>query len=335
MTSLPLLSVVVPCFNEEEVLPETARRLESLLDQLASEQRIAADSHVVFVDDGSTDATWRLIKSIHERSSRIRGLKLSRNFGHQRALLAGLMNAQGDIVVSIDADLQDDIGTIGDMIAAHAGGADVVLGVRRGRISDTRFKRSTAEAYYRLLQWMGAEIVPNHADYRLLSRRALEALRTYDESNVFLRALVMQLGFKTAQVYYERRARAAGKTKYPLRRMVSFALGGITAFSNLPLRYITAAGFLISILSFALGVWAISALILGFTVPGWTSTVVPIYFLGGVQLVSLGIIGEYVGRIYQEAKRRPRYIIEEALTVPSRHTTSAPDMVLDRLRSTP
>jgi glycosyltransferase involved in cell wall biosynthesis len=275
--------------------------------------RVASDSHAIFVDDGSRDRTWNLIEELHRRSPRVRGLKLSRNRGHQNALLAGLLSAPGDIVVSVDADLQDDLAVMGDMVEAYIGGADVVLGVRRDRTSDTAFKRISAQAYYRFLRWMGVEIVYNHADYRLLSRRAVEALREHGEANLFLRALVVQLGFKTAVVAYDRALRAAGQSKYPLRRMISLGVGGITAFSTMPLRYITVLGFLVSLFSFLLGGWALLAAFSGRAVPGWTSTVVPIYLICGVQLTCLGIIGEYIGRIYHETKRRPRYIVETAL----------------------
>jgi glycosyltransferase involved in cell wall biosynthesis len=310
----PTLSVVVPCYNEEEVLPQTATQLQDLIDDMVRKGQIAPDSHVVLVDDGSLDRTWSLIEELHRRSPRVRGLKLSRNRGHQNALLAGLLSAPGDIVVSVDADLQDDLAVMGDMVEAYIGGADVVLGVRRDRTSDTPFKRVTAQAYYRFLRWMGVEIVYNHADYRLLSRRAVEALREHGEANLFLRALVVQLGFRTAIVAYDRASRAAGESKYSLRRMISLALGGVTAFSTLPLRYITVLGFLVSLFSFLLGGWALLvALFSERAVPGWASTVVPIYLICGVQLTCLGIIGEYIGRIYHETKRRPRYIVETAL----------------------
>jgi glycosyltransferase involved in cell wall biosynthesis len=321
----PTLSVVVPCYNEEEVLPQTAAQLQDLIEDMVREGRIGPDSHAIFVDDGSRDRTWTLIEELHRRSARVRGLKLSRNRGHQNALLAGLLSATGDIVVSVDADLQDDLAVMGDMVDAYVGGADVVLGTRRDRNSDTAFKRMTAQAYYRFLRWMGVEIVYNHADYRLLSRRAVEALREYGEANLFLRALVVQLGFRTAIVAYDRRTRAAGQSKYPLRQMLSLGLGGITAFSTMPLRYITVLGFLISLFAFLLGGWALLAAFSGRAVPGWTSTVVPIYLICGVQLTCLGIIGEYIGRIYHETKRRPRYIVETAL-LGEAAASGAPDL---------
>lgn len=311
----PSLTIVVPCYDEEAVLQATAMRLSAELDRMIERGRIAADSRIRFVDDGSRDLTWALIAHLHAAApSRIEGVRLSRNRGHQNALLAGILSAGGDLVVSIDADLQDDPGAIAAMVDAAASGADVVLGVRLRRDGDTGFKRRTAQGYYRLLAALGVEIAYDHADFRLLSRRAVEALRAYGERNLFLRALVLQLGFKVATVGYERRPRAAGETKYPLHRMLSLALDGVTSFTTRPLRIITALGFAISAASFLLGLWALSAsLLLGSTVPGWASTVVPIYLICGVQMVCIGVIGEYVGKIYIETKRRPRYLIETEL----------------------
>jgi polyisoprenyl-phosphate glycosyltransferase len=251
---------------------------------------------------------------LYRKSPLMRGLKLSRNRGHQNALLAGLLSAKGDIVVSIDADLQDDPELIVEMVQANAAGADIVLGVRRSRANDSAFKRLTAELYYRCLRWMQIEITYNHADYRLLSRRAIEALRQYGESNLFLRALVMQLGFKTAIVSYDRAPRFAGRSKYPLHKMIALALEGVTAFSTMPLRLITLAGFIVSFGSFLLGAWALLAAFFSLSVvPGWASTVIPIYLICGVQLICLGIMGEYIGKIYHETKRRPRFTVETAL----------------------
>jgi glycosyltransferase involved in cell wall biosynthesis len=310
----PTLSIVVPSFNEEEALPEAARRLEALLDEMIDSGLVGPDSHVVFVDDGSTDKTWTIVEELHRRSTRFRGVKLSRNKGHQRALLAGLLSVAGDIVVSIDADLQDDLNVMKEMVQAHEEGADIVLGVRKSRSVDTPFKRITAQAYYRFLRWMNVDVVYNHADYRLLSRRAIEALRGYEETNLFLRGLVMQLGFKLAIVTYARSARIAGESKYPLKKMVGLALEGVTAFSTMPLRYITVLGFVISLFSFLLGLWALAeALFFHNTVPGWASTVIPIYLICGMQMICLGVMGEYIGKIYLETKRRPRFIIETAL----------------------
>jgi polyisoprenyl-phosphate glycosyltransferase len=310
----PTLSIVVPCYNEEEVLPEAARRLEALLQEMIETRMVGADSHVTFVDDGSRDGTWTIIQDLHRRSPRNRGVKLSRNRGHQHALLAGILTVMGDIVVSVDADLQDDLDVMKEMVLAHAAGADIVLGVRESRSMDTPFKRITAQGYYRFLRWMNVDIVYNHADYRLLSRRAIEALRGYQETNLFLRGLVMHLGFKTTVVTYARSARVAGESKYPLGKMVALALEGVTAFSTMPLRYITVLGFLISVFSFLLGLWALTgAVYFHNTVPGWASTVIPIYLICGVQMICLGVMGEYIGKIYLETKRRPRFIIETAL----------------------
>jgi glycosyltransferase involved in cell wall biosynthesis len=316
--SPPRLCVVAPCFNEEDVLPYAALKLEDHLRRLAARGEIAADSAILFVDDGSSDRTWSIISQLNANSRFVRGLKLSRNRGHQNALIAGLMAAQGDIIVSIDVDLQDDIDAMDEMIAQWRLGADVVLGVRRARATDTAFKRFSAHAYYRMMGKLGADVVYNHADYRLMSRRAVEALRQYGESNIFLRALVMQLGFKVATVSYDRAPRAAGVSKYPLRKMLSLAVEGVTSFTTAPLRAIAIAGFVISLASFALGAWALfTALFRDVAVPGWASTVVPIYMICGVQMICLGVIGEYVGKIYHETKRRPRYIVEEHLDRPA------------------
>ncbi|HEY8579838.1 MAG TPA: glycosyltransferase family 2 protein [Beijerinckiaceae bacterium] len=312
----PRLCVVAPCFNEQDVLPYAALKLEDHLRRLAARGAIAPDSTILFVDDGSSDETWPIIARLNRTSRFVRGLKLSRNRGHQNALVAGLMAAEGDIVISIDVDLQDDLAAMDAMIDAYREGADVVLGVRRARAADTAFKRASARGYYRMLRWLGANVVYDHADYRLLSRRALEALRQYGESNLFLRALVLQLGFKVATVPYDRAPRAAGVSKYPLRKMLSLAIEGVTSFTTAPLRVIAVAGFAISVISFTLGAWALyTALFTQTAVPGWASTVVPIYIICGVQMICLGVIGEYVGKIYMETKRRPRFIVEERLDV--------------------
>jgi glycosyltransferase involved in cell wall biosynthesis len=310
----PTLNIVVPCYNEEAVLPEAARRLEALLQEMIETRLVGQDSRVTFVDDGSSDGTWAIIQDLHQRSPRVRGVKLSRNRGHQHALLAGILTVVGDIVVSVDADLQDDLDVMKKMVLAHGAGADIVLGVRESRSIDTPFKRITAQGYYRFLRWMNVDVVYNHADYRLLSRRAIEALRGYQETNLFLRGLVMHLGFKTTIVTYTRAARVAGESKYPLRKMIALALEGVTAFSTMPLRYITLLGFLVSLFSFLLGLWAlINAVFFKNVIPGWASTVIPIYLLCGVQMICLGVMGEYIGKIYLETKRRPRFIIETAL----------------------
>jgi glycosyltransferase involved in cell wall biosynthesis len=309
----PKLSVVVPCYNEAAVISETAKQLGAVLDGHIANRRLHQESRVYFIDDGSTDHTWALIDELARSSSLFEGIKLSRNRGHQNALMAGLLLVPGDLVLSVDADLQDDLNAIEAMLKAHSDGADIVFGVRRDRQSDTFFKRATAQGYYRLLKLMRIEIIYNHADYRLMSRRAIDALRQYEESNLFLRAIIPQLGFPTASVNYQRRERFAGTSKYPLRKMLSFAFQGISSFSTQPLRAITFLGFVVSAVSFLLTLWAfLVAIGFGRTVPGWASTVVPIYMICGVQMLCLGIIGEYIGKIYIETKRRPRYIIEES-----------------------
>ena len=312
----PRLGIVVPCYNEAEVLPETLRRLTAELDAMLRAQRIA-DGALWLVDDGSRDTTWAQIAAAADADPRVRGLKLSRNVGHQRALMAGLATAPGDILVSIDADLQDDPAVIATMVDAYRGGADIVYGVRSERGTDSWFKRQSAQSFYRLLRRLGVEVVFDHADYRLLSRAALDALGQYGESNLFLRALVPLLGFTTATVPYARAERFAGTSKYPLRKMIGLALDGVTSFSTRPLRLITLLGFIVSLVSFTLGLWALwSAFFTPATVPGWASTTVPIFMICGVQLLSLGIIGEYVGKIYFETKRRPRYIVETIAGTP-------------------
>ena len=308
------LGVVVPCYNEEAVLPETARRLVTLLDRLAGERQIAPASQVVFVDDGSTDRTWAQIEELALGNSRIGGVKLSRNRGHQNALLAGLFTVEGDVLISIDADLQDDINVIPLMLAQHRRGIDIVYGVRMDRSSDGFLKRRTALAFYTLMRLLGAESVHNHADFRLMSRRAIEALMQFREVNLFLRGLVPLVGFKSSIVEYQRAQRYAGDSKYPLRKMIYLALDAITSFSVMPLRLITITGFIAVGLSTLIMGWSLWARF--FTdraIPGWTSTILPIYFLGGLQIFCTGIIGEYMAKLYQEAKARPRYIIEKLL----------------------
>jgi polyisoprenyl-phosphate glycosyltransferase len=308
------LSIVVPCFNEQEVLETTSRSLLALLASMTERQIIAPSSTVCFVDDGSRDDTWSLIESFASGEPRVRGIKLSRNRGHQIALLAGLMNVDGDAVVSIDADLQDDVSVIEEMVERFRHGADVVYGVRASRQSDSAFKRHTAIQYYKLMRRMGVELVHNHADFRLLSRRAVEAVRQYGEVNVFLRGLVPLIGFRSATVTYDRKKRPAGASKYPLRKMLSFAAEGVTSFSTLPLRLITMLGFAVSAFSFAMIVYIMyGTLVMKAVIPGWASSVLPVYFLGGIQLLAIGILGEYVGKIYMESKRRPKYFIEKVV----------------------
>jgi glycosyltransferase involved in cell wall biosynthesis len=304
---------VVPCYNEEQVLPETASRLLTLLDELTREALIAEPA-IYFVDDGSADSTWRIIERLASENARVHGLKLSRNFGHQSAILAGLLTAPGDALISMDADLQHDEAAIEDMVRAYAGGAEVVYGVRRNRQTDSFFKRSSAEAYYRLLQAMGVKLIFNHADFRLVSRRVVEELRSCKESNLLLRGLIPQLGFPSALVYYDQRERYAGETKYPISRMVSLAISGITSFTEIPLKIITILGMLVSVFSFGMAAWA---LVIKFfnpgAVPGWASIVIPLYMLGGIQLLCIGVIGQYLAKVYSESKARPRFIVEKSL----------------------
>lgn len=308
------LSIVVPCYNEEQVLPETNRRLLALLTRLHELQLVSLDSSVHYVDDGSKDSTWALIESLAAVDCRVHGIKLSGNRGHQNALLSGLLTVEGDAVVSIDADLQDDVSVIEGMVREFVGGAEVVYGVRDSRQTDTAFKRSTALMYYGLMKKMGVDLVHNHADFRLLGRRAVEALRQYGEVNMFLRGIVPLIGYRAATVKYDRAERFAGVSKYPLRKMLTFAAEGVTSFSIVPLRLITVFGFLISGFSFAMILFIIyGTVVFKAVIPGWASSVVPIYFLGGIQLLSIGILGEYIAKIYLETKRRPRYFIEKTI----------------------
>lgn len=311
---MTVLSIVIPCYNEEEVIGETASRLALLMDDLLAKNSIAQGSAVFFVDDGSRDTTWKIIEELNARDPRMRGIKLSRNHGHQRALLAGLMSVPGDVTISVDADLQDDLAAIPIMLEKHREGAEIVYGVREKRETDTPFKRLTAEYFYKFLSFLGAKVIFNHADYRLLSRKAIDILRDYEEVNLFLRGLIPLLGFKTAIVSYERQARFAGESKYPFVKMVGLAFEGVTSFSTQPLRWITFLGMAVSIVSFIIGFWAIIITLFDRSaVPGWASIVVPMSFLSGLQIFSLGIIGEYVGKTYLETKRRPRFIIEKII----------------------
>lgn len=311
------LGIVVPCYNEEEVLPETCRRMTTLIDRLVSQGKIFDDSRVFFVDDGSKDRTWALIEKFASEDRHIAGIKLSRNRGHQHALIAGLFTAGGDALVSIDADLQDDVNAIEAMVDKFRSGAEIVYGVRKLRENDTAFKRFTAEGFYKLLAALGAESIYNHADYRLMSRRVIECLKQYAEVNLFLRSIVPLIGFKSDIVYYDRLARFAGKSKYPLKKMIAMALDAITSFSVVPLRLITFLGFFIFFGSMLVSLWALWVRIyVGDVVPGWTSIVLPMYFLGGVQLFCIGIIGEYLGKTYQEVKSRPLFFIEKEIPTP-------------------
>jgi glycosyltransferase involved in cell wall biosynthesis len=311
--SRPRLTLVLPCRNEEQVLPQTAIRLVTLLEELTQGALIAEPS-IFFVDDGSTDGTWRVIERLAIDYAPVHGLKLSRNFGQQSAILAGLLTAPGDALISIDADLQDDIDAIKEMVRAYAQGAEIVYGVRRDRKADSFFKRTTAEGFYSLLQAMGVELMFNHADFRLMSRRVVEELRSCKEGNLLLRGLVPQLGFPSALVYYDRKERSAGETKYTVSKMVSLAINGITSFTEIPLKIITVLGMFVSLLSFGLAAWALIAkLVHSAAVPGWASIVIPLYMLGGIQLLCLGVIGQYLAKIYAESKGRPRFIVEKSL----------------------
>lgn len=306
------LAIVVPCYNEQEVLPETCARMTALLARLQSAGKIGAESRVYFVDDGSYDGTWSVITGFVRANLPVIGVKLSRNRGHQNALLAGLLLAQGDAIVSVDADLQDDIDAIEQMLDLFHGGCDIVYGVRKRRPTDTLLKRLSAETFYRLLSAMGAQTIFNHADYRLLSRRAIDALRRFREVNLYLRGIVPLIGFRSAIVEYERSGRYAGKSKYPLRKMVALALDAITSFSVVPLRLISLLGFVVFAGSMAVTGWALwITLVRDTAIPGWASVVLPMYFLGGIQLLALGAIGEYLGKLYTEAKSRPRFFIEQ------------------------
>jgi glycosyltransferase involved in cell wall biosynthesis len=308
------LSIVVPCYNEQEVFPTTLKRLIEVRDKLALEGLIDPGSTITFIDDGSRDQTWRLIEDSARAHAGVHGIKLSKNRGHQNALVAGLLNVDGDMVISVDADLQDDLGAIREMVIKYLAGSDIVYGVRSHRDSDTFFKRFSAESFYRVLDLLGVDVVFNHADYRLMSRAAIEALKNYREVNLYLRGIIPQLGFATDIVHYQRAERYAGESKYPLSRMLALAWNGLTSFSPGPLRWITALGFLVSLASFAIGGWALTATLIFHTaIPGWASTVIPMYFLGGIQLLSLGIIGEYISKIYLETKARPRFIIEKTV----------------------
>ena len=310
----PELSVVIPCYNEEEVIGETSNRLINLLKSLESSGIVRSDSKIYFVDDGSRDSTWPIIVELAQKHEAIHGLKLSRNRGHQTALLAGLLNAEGDVIVSMDADLQDDIRAIEDMLREYTKGKDIVYGVREARLTDTFFKKYSAEFYYRLIRAMGVDVVFNHADYRLMSRRAIRALNEYPESNLFLRGVIPTIGFPSAIVTYARGERFAGESKYPLRKMLALAIDGITSFTAFPLRIIATVGLLIFIGSLLMSGWVLGVKI--FTddaIPGWASSVLPIYFLGGVQLLGIGVVGEYIAKIYAETKRRPRFFIEDSV----------------------
>lgn len=315
MKNPPLLAIVVPCYCEEAVVEETARRLTAVVDRLVASGDADAQSHILFVNDGSTDRTWALIEQLHRQNRRVDGLNLAANVGHQAALLAGLDVAAGrsDAVVSIDADLQDDPDVIPQMVAAYRAGADVVFGVRRSRATDSRFKRVTALAFYRLMNALGTPTVYNHADFRLLSRRAARQLCRYRERNLFLRGIVPLIGYPSAKVYYDRAERFAGESKYPLRRMVNFAIDGVTSFSVRPVRFVFALGCVFVLIALVAAGFVLWSWMKGTLVQGWASLFLSVWFVGGCVLMALGVIGEYIGKIYIEVKDRPRYNVERTL----------------------
>ncbi len=309
------LFCVVPCYNEEEVLPETSSRLKRKVNELIQQGLVSQDSRIVFVNDGSKDATWSIISRLHEEDEIFQGINLSRNRGHQNALLAGLMTVKSicDMAISLDADLQDDIDAIDEMVKKYHEGIDVVYGVRSSRQTDTFFKKATAEGFYKLMNTMGANTVYNHADYRLMSKRALEGLAQFGEVNLFLRGIVPMIGYPTDVVYYERAERFAGESKYPLKKMLAFATEGITSLSTQPIKMITGLGFFIFFVSIVVLIYCLVRYFNDQTIPGWTTTVLSVWAIGGLIMISLGIIGEYIGKIYLETKSRPRYIIESYL----------------------
>jgi len=323
--NIPILSIVVPCYNEEEVLPETVHQLSLVLSGLIQDKLVSADSNILFVDDGSRDKTWELIERFHQSNPYVTGLKLARNAGHQAALLAGLMQAKAyaDCVVSIDADLQDDVDAIREFVVKFHEGYDIVYGVRQSRQTDTAFKRMTAQGFYKLMTRMGVKIHYNHADFRLMSRRTLEEMEKFQEVNLFLRGIVPLLGFPSTKVYYDRKERFAGESKYPLKKMLAFAFDGITSFSVTPIRFVTLMGFILFALSLVAALYALIGKLLGATVTGWTSLIVSVWFIGGVQLLALGLIGEYIGKIYKEVKRRPLYVIEKEVLTDALRLTAA------------
>lgn len=308
-----ILYAVIPCYNEQEVLHETAKRLREKFKNLIDSGEISAKSRIVFVNDGSKDATWQIIRELHASDKIFSGINLSRNRGHQNALLAGLMTVKNlaDMVISMDADLQDDINAVDEMVLQYKRGFDIVYGVRNKRETDTFFKRFTAESFYKLIKFLGADIVENHADYRLMSRRALDGLEKFGEVNLFLRGLVPMIGFPSTNVYYERAERFAGESKYPLKKMLFFAFQGITSLTVEPIRMILTLGLAMSSISFFVILWTLYEYFFGDTVRGWASMLASLWFIGGLILLSVGIVGEYVGKIYLETKKRPRFIVSD------------------------
>lgn len=314
----PVLYLVIPCYNEEQVLPLTSGKFKAKIDELVEAGKIDDKSRVMFVNDGSKDTTWDILSSLSEEDPRYCAISLSRNRGHQNALIAGLMEAKkfADITISMDCDGQDDINAITEMVDEYAKGNEIVFGVRNDRSTDSWFKRTTAQSYYKFLRGMGVEIIPDHADYRLMSARVLDALEGYSEVNLFLRGLIPQLGFKQSVVYYSRAEREAGTTHYPLSKMLALAIDGITSFSVKPLRLITLMGMLVAVLSVVGIIYVLVSVISGYYVDGWASTTCIICFVSGIQMISLGVIGEYIGKIYLETKQRPRYIVSERKNLP-------------------
>ncbi|BBF73486.1 glycosyltransferase [Lacticaseibacillus paracasei] len=309
------LTIVVPAYNEEEVLTSSVQKLLAVEDQIAAQTVLGQRADILIVDDGSMDHTWDIIEKLHAMNSRVRGLRFSRNFGHQSALIAGMSEAvkTADMIVTIDADLQDDPDKIGDMVDAYADGADIVYGVRNNRETDSWFKRTTAQGYYKTLKLLGVELVPNHADFRLMSKRAVETFLQYPERNIFIRGLIPKLGFKTAEVFYKRTPRMAGESKYQLKKMLAFAWDGITSLTIAPVRLILILGTLSCLLAVGMVVYAIVMKMLGLTVQGWSALMVSLWFVGGIQMISLGVIGEYIGKLTTEVKHRPRYTVQTIL----------------------
>ncbi len=310
-----ILYIVVPCYNEEEVLPISSEILKNKINDLIDKKVINKKSKILFVDDGSKDNTWNLIEKFNKENDLFSGIKLSKNKGHQIALLAGLVYSKdfADITISIDADLQDDVDAIDKMIEEYKNGSYVVYGVRSSRKKDSFFKRNSAQAFYHVMNKMGTNVIYNHADFRLLSKEVLECLSEYGETNLFLRGIVPEIGYKSSIVYYERKERLAGESKYPLKKMLYFAIDGITSFSVKPLKLITYIGLLIAVFSFAIMVYTLCVKFAGRTVQGWTFIMISIWLIGGIQMLCLGIIGEYIGKTYSESKKRPRYFIEKTL----------------------
>lgn len=309
------LAIVVPCYNEEEMLPLTTKELTGVLSDLIAKQKIAPDSYILYVDDGSKDSTWELIRKFHEEEKKVFGLKLAGNVGHQNALTAGMLNAMehADIMISIDADLQDDTAVMEEMVDKFHEGKDIVYGVRNDRKKDSFFKRTTAQMFYKVMAAFGVKTVYNHADYRLMSKRALQEFSKYQEINLYLRGVMPLIGYETDCVYYERKERVAGESKYPLKKMLAFAVEGITSLSVKPIRFITTIGILVFLVSLIMLIYFLVTWAVGHTVQGWASTITSIWAIGGLQLLAIGIIGEYIGKIYLETKARPKFIIETNL----------------------